>query len=69
MQMMLTMSFIRAVARKKSESVPVSDSEEARRKFGNDVKAISSDMYFGKQDDSEVHRTHSTQKHFTTFTS
>lgn len=66
MQMMLTMSFIRAVARKKSESVPVSDSEEARRKFGNDVKAISSDMYFGKQDDSEVHRTH---KHFTTFTS
>uniref|UniRef100_A0A8C7ZKB1 ADP-ribosylation factor GTPase-activating protein 3 n=1 Tax=Oryzias sinensis TaxID=183150 RepID=A0A8C7ZKB1_9TELE len=43
----------RAVARKKSESVPVSDSEEARRKFGNDVKAISSDMYFGKQDDSE----------------
>ncbi|RVE56634.1 hypothetical protein OJAV_G00223530 [Oryzias javanicus] len=43
----------RAVSRKKSESVPASDSEEARRKFGNDVKAISSDMYFGKQDDSE----------------
>lgn len=51
---MLIMSFIRAVSRKKSESVPASDSEEARRKFGNDVKAISSDMYFGKQDDSEV---------------
>ncbi|XP_061570489.1 ADP-ribosylation factor GTPase-activating protein 3 isoform X1 [Cololabis saira] len=43
----------RPVARRKAEPLPVSDSGEARKKFGNDVKAISSDMYFGKQDNSE----------------
>ncbi|XP_072233255.1 ADP-ribosylation factor GTPase-activating protein 3 isoform X1 [Leuresthes tenuis] len=43
----------RPVARRKAESLPVSDSGEARKKFGDDVKAISSDMYFGKQDNSE----------------
>uniref|UniRef100_A0A3Q3GAC8 ADP-ribosylation factor GTPase-activating protein 3 n=1 Tax=Labrus bergylta TaxID=56723 RepID=A0A3Q3GAC8_9LABR len=32
---------------------PVSDSGEAQKKFGVDVKSISSDMYFGKQDNSE----------------
>lgn len=32
---------------------PVVDTGEAQTKFG-DVKAISSDMYFGKQDNSEV---------------
>ncbi|XP_041709244.1 ADP-ribosylation factor GTPase-activating protein 3 isoform X1 [Coregonus clupeaformis] len=42
----------RTAARRKADPVPVSDSGEARKKFG-DVKAISSDMYFGKQDDSE----------------
>ncbi|KAM4523488.1 ADP-ribosylation factor GTPase-activating protein 3 isoform 1-T1 [Fundulus diaphanus] len=42
----------RAVARKKIDATPASDSGEARKKFG-DVKAISSDMYFGKQDNSE----------------
>ncbi|XP_040885944.1 ADP-ribosylation factor GTPase-activating protein 3 isoform X2 [Toxotes jaculatrix] len=43
----------RPTARRKPEPVPVSDSGEARKKFGDDVKAISSDMYFGKQDNSE----------------
>uniref|UniRef100_A0A8C8C6Y4 ADP-ribosylation factor GTPase-activating protein 3 n=1 Tax=Oncorhynchus tshawytscha TaxID=74940 RepID=A0A8C8C6Y4_ONCTS len=43
----------RTAARRKADPVPVSDSGDARKKFG-DVKAISSDMYFGKQDDSEV---------------
>uniref|UniRef100_A0AAZ3P2J1 ADP-ribosylation factor GTPase-activating protein 3 n=1 Tax=Oncorhynchus tshawytscha TaxID=74940 RepID=A0AAZ3P2J1_ONCTS len=42
----------RTAARRKADPVPVSDSGDARKKFG-DVKAISSDMYFGKQDDSE----------------
>ncbi|KAM8740160.1 ADP-ribosylation factor GTPase-activating protein 3 isoform 1-T1 [Acanthopagrus schlegelii] len=40
----------RPTSRRKPE--PVVDSGEARMKFG-DVKAISSDMYFGKQDNSE----------------
>ncbi|XP_023263999.1 ADP-ribosylation factor GTPase-activating protein 3 isoform X1 [Seriola lalandi dorsalis] len=43
----------RPTSRRKPEAVPVSDSGEARKKFGDDVKAISSDMYFGKQDNSE----------------
>uniref|UniRef100_A0A8D3D1B9 ADP-ribosylation factor GTPase-activating protein 3 n=1 Tax=Scophthalmus maximus TaxID=52904 RepID=A0A8D3D1B9_SCOMX len=41
----------RPTARRKPE--PVTDTGEARKKFGNDVKAISSDMFFGKQDNSE----------------
>uniref|UniRef100_A0A3Q3VMQ9 Uncharacterized protein n=1 Tax=Mola mola TaxID=94237 RepID=A0A3Q3VMQ9_MOLML len=41
---------ISPTARRKPE--PVSDTGEARIKFG-DAKAISSDMYFGKQDMSE----------------
>lgn len=40
----------RPTSRRKPE--PVVDTGEARMKFG-DVKAISSDMYFGKQDNSE----------------
>nr|XP_046235342.1 ADP-ribosylation factor GTPase-activating protein 3 isoform X2 [Scatophagus argus] len=40
----------RTTARRKPE--PVSDTGEARIKFGH-AKAISSDMYFGKQDNSE----------------
>ncbi|XP_076578656.1 ADP-ribosylation factor GTPase-activating protein 3 [Chaetodon auriga] len=40
----------RPTSRRKPE--PVLDTGEARTKFG-DVKAISSDMYFGKQDNSE----------------
>lgn len=32
---------------------PVVDTGEAQMKFG-DMKAISSDMFFGKQDNSEV---------------
>ncbi|XP_069020830.1 ADP-ribosylation factor GTPase-activating protein 3 isoform X2 [Embiotoca jacksoni] len=43
----------RPAARRKPEAVPVSDTGEARKKFGKEVKAISSDMYFGKQDNSE----------------
>uniref|UniRef100_A0A1A7WA40 ADP-ribosylation factor GTPase-activating protein 3 n=1 Tax=Iconisemion striatum TaxID=60296 RepID=A0A1A7WA40_9TELE len=42
----------RPISRRKAEPTPVSDSGEARKKFG-EVKAISSDMYFGKQDSSE----------------
>uniref|UniRef100_UPI0037E8679D ADP-ribosylation factor GTPase-activating protein 3 n=1 Tax=Semicossyphus pulcher TaxID=241346 RepID=UPI0037E8679D len=41
----------RPTSRRKPE--PVSDSGEAQKKFGSDVKSISSDMYFGKQDTSE----------------
>ncbi|XP_019130791.1 ADP-ribosylation factor GTPase-activating protein 3 isoform X1 [Larimichthys crocea] len=40
----------KSTSRRKPE--PVTDTGEARSKFG-DVKAISSDMYFGKQDNSE----------------
>ncbi|XP_030576264.1 ADP-ribosylation factor GTPase-activating protein 3 isoform X1 [Archocentrus centrarchus] len=43
----------RPTTRRKPEAAPVSDTGEARKKFGDDVKAISSDMYFGKQDSSE----------------
>ncbi|KAM9845726.1 ADP-ribosylation factor GTPase-activating protein 3 [Aulostomus maculatus] len=43
----------RPTARRKPEPVPVSDTGEAQKKFGSDVKAISSDMFFGKQDNSE----------------
>ncbi|XP_078099279.1 ADP-ribosylation factor GTPase-activating protein 3 isoform X1 [Sander vitreus] len=43
----------RPTARRKPEAMPVSDTGEAQKKFGGDVKAISSDMYFGKQDNSE----------------
>uniref|UniRef100_A0A7N6B351 ADP-ribosylation factor GTPase-activating protein 3 n=1 Tax=Anabas testudineus TaxID=64144 RepID=A0A7N6B351_ANATE len=43
----------RPTTRRKPEPVSVSDTGEARKKFGDDVKAISSDMYFGKQDNSE----------------
>ncbi|XP_062374058.1 ADP-ribosylation factor GTPase-activating protein 3 [Sardina pilchardus] len=42
----------RPTSRRKHDAGPSSSSDEAQRKFG-DVKAISSDMYFGKQDDSE----------------
>ncbi|XP_051547547.1 ADP-ribosylation factor GTPase-activating protein 3-like isoform X2 [Myxocyprinus asiaticus] len=42
----------RATARRKADPGQQSVSDDARRKFG-DVKAISSDMYFNKQDGSE----------------
>lgn len=41
----------RPTSRRKPE--PVFDSGEAQKKYGGDVKSISSDMYFGKQDNSE----------------
>ncbi|XP_061662642.1 ADP-ribosylation factor GTPase-activating protein 3-like isoform X2 [Syngnathoides biaculeatus] len=43
----------RPASRRKADAAPLADSGEARRKFGEDVKAISSDMYFGKQDGKE----------------
>ncbi|XP_061920795.1 ADP-ribosylation factor GTPase-activating protein 3 [Entelurus aequoreus] len=43
----------RPTSRRKAEPGPVVDTGEARRKFGENVKAISSDMYFGKQDNTE----------------
>lgn len=42
----------RPASRRKPEAVPVVDTGDAQKKFG-DVKAISSDMYFGKQDSTE----------------
>uniref|UniRef100_A0A8D1WDY5 ADP-ribosylation factor GTPase-activating protein 3 n=1 Tax=Sus scrofa TaxID=9823 RepID=A0A8D1WDY5_PIG len=38
----------RPAARRKPDHEPVNDTDEAQKKFGN-VKAISSDMYFGRQ--------------------
>ncbi|XP_057711504.1 ADP-ribosylation factor GTPase-activating protein 3 [Corythoichthys intestinalis] len=43
----------RPATRRKTEPGPPLDTGEARRKFGEDVKAISSDMYFGKQEGAE----------------
>ncbi|XP_077356297.1 ADP-ribosylation factor GTPase-activating protein 3 isoform X2 [Festucalex cinctus] len=40
-------------AHRKADPAPVVDTGEARKKFGQDVKAISSDMYFGKQNSTE----------------
>ncbi|XP_036373767.1 ADP-ribosylation factor GTPase-activating protein 3 isoform X1 [Megalops cyprinoides] len=45
-------SFDERATRRKHDLEPVSTSDEAQKKFG-DVKAISSDMFFGKQDNSE----------------
>lgn len=36
-------------------SAPVSESSEARQKFAN-AKAISSDMFFGRESNAEVRR-------------
>ncbi|XP_074554730.1 ADP-ribosylation factor GTPase-activating protein 3 [Halichoeres trimaculatus] len=41
----------RPTSRRKAELAPESD--EAQKKYGADVKSISSDMFFGKQDNSE----------------
>ena len=43
----------RPASRRKPDPAPVSDTGEAQKKFG-DSKSISSDMFFGKQDNSEV---------------
>ncbi|XP_076860973.1 ADP-ribosylation factor GTPase-activating protein 3 [Brachyhypopomus gauderio] len=42
----------RSTARRKADPGPVYVSDDAQKKFG-DAKAISSDMFFGKQDNSE----------------
>lgn len=43
----------RTTARRKAEPGPLPVSDDAQKKFGG-AKAISSDMFFGKQDNSEV---------------
>ncbi|XP_064198766.1 ADP-ribosylation factor GTPase-activating protein 3 isoform X1 [Anguilla rostrata] len=45
-------SFDERATRRKHELEPVSSTDEAQKKFGN-AKAISSDMYFGNQDNTE----------------
>ncbi|XP_053321148.1 ADP-ribosylation factor GTPase-activating protein 3 isoform X2 [Spea bombifrons] len=42
----------RPASRRKPDPEPVSTADDAQRKFGN-AKAISSDMYFGKQDNAD----------------
>ncbi|KAK7886118.1 hypothetical protein WMY93_025739 [Mugilogobius chulae] len=42
----------RSTSRRKAEPVAIVDTGDAQKKFG-DAKAISSDMYFGKQDNNE----------------
>lgn len=43
----------RSTARRKPDYEPVGNTDEAQKKFGN-VKAISSDMYFGRQAQADV---------------
>lgn len=43
----------RTTARRKAEPGPLPVSDDAQKKFGG-AKAISSDMYFGKEDNTEV---------------
>lgn len=45
----------RPASRRKPEYEPPLITDEAQKKFGN-VKAISSDMYFGRQDHADVSR-------------
>lgn len=48
----------RLPSRRKAEvSAPVSESSEARQKFAN-AKAISSDMFFGRESSAEVRPAH-----------
>jgi len=55
--MLISWSFgIRPTGRRKHEAAPVSDTGEAQKKFGGNVKAISSDMFFGKKDNFEVQK-------------
>lgn len=49
----LAVSNRRPTARRKPDYEPVENTDEAQKKFGN-VKAISSDMYFGRQAQAEV---------------
>lgn len=43
----------RPTTRRKPDYEPAGNTDEAQKKFGN-VKAISSDMYFGRQDHADV---------------
>lgn len=47
--------FLRPASCRKPEYEPSLSTDEAQKKFGN-VKAISSDMYFGRQDHADVSR-------------
>lgn len=49
----LTVSHRRPATRRKPDYEPVENTDEAQKKFGN-VKAISSDMYFGRQAQADV---------------
>lgn len=44
---------VRPTTRRKHDMEPGPVSDDAQKKFGN-AKAISSDMYFGKQDSADV---------------
>lgn len=56
---------LRLPSRRKAEvSASVSESSEARQKFAN-AKAISSDMFFGRESSAEV-RTFSSSFHYKT---
>lgn len=49
----LAVSNFRPTTRRKPDYEPVENTDEAQKKFGN-VKAISSDMYFGRQAQADV---------------
>lgn len=49
----LAVANCRPTARRKPDYEPVENTDEAQKKFGN-VKAISSDMYFGRQAKADV---------------
>lgn len=58
----LMMCPLRLPSRRKHEvSAPVAESSEARQKFSN-AKAISSDMFFGRESNPEVPRGQESQK-------
>lgn len=58
---------IRLPSRRKPEaSVPLAESSEARQKFSN-AKAISSDMFFGRESNAEV-RQHESSFHVHSYT-
>lgn len=53
MSLLLAVSNCRPATRRKPDYEPVENTDEAQKKFGN-VKAISSDMYFGRQAHADV---------------
>ncbi|KAJ3612610.1 hypothetical protein NHX12_020878 [Muraenolepis orangiensis] len=53
----------RPTSRRKPDPTPYTDTGEAQKKFG-DTKAISSDMYFGKQDNNSEYDTRAQLERF-----